>query len=72
MGNANSEKIITKKADFYTVTINCGSSHDMDGAIEIARHYAKKYSCVVTINAYNNDGALIGKSDCLPDGGIWG
>jgi len=72
MGNSNSIKDFTKKADFYTVTINCGSSHKMDEAIEIARHYAKKYSCVVTINAYNSNGISIEKCDCLPNGGVWG
>lgn len=51
MESSDSVKDFTKKADFYTVTINCGSSHKMDEAIEIARHYAKKYFCVVTINA---------------------
>lgn len=62
----------TKKADSYAVSIDCGSSHKMEEAIEIARDYAKRYSCVVTINAYDKDGISIGKCDCLPDGGVWG
>ena len=72
MENRNSVNDFTKEADFYTVTINFGSSHKMDEAIEIARHYAKKYSCVVAINAYDRDGIPIGRCDCLPDGGVWG
>ena len=42
MENRNPGNGFTKEADFYTVTINFGSSHKMDEAIEIARHYAKK------------------------------
>lgn len=70
MANNDPVKDFTKKADFYTVTINCGSTHKMDEAMEIARHYAKKYSCIVEIKAYNRDGIFIGGCDCLPDGRV--
>lgn len=72
MGDSDFVKDFTKEADFYTVTIDCGTSNKMDEAIEIAKHYAKKYSCVVTVNAHNRDGTSIGRCICLPNGGIWG